>query len=195
MSCLWLCSKGEIFCMVRKKVITCVLCCFIVSFLAETVYGAEPVPGAGDALQIAIPAIAWGATYAFGDPEGRNQFYKSAGACLAITHGLKFSISEQRPTGHDMHSFPSGHTSASFMGASFIQRRYGWKFGVPAYLLASYVGWSRVENKAHYVHDVLAGAAIGVACTYLFTTPLTENMDVMPLVSKDSIGIGFQYKW
>ena len=155
----------------------------------------EPVPGAGDFLQLALPAAALGSLLLHKDFEGGMQYTKSALTCLALTHGLKYGISEQRPNGHGNDSFPSGHTSAAFFGASFIQRRYGWEYGIPAYLLASYVGWSRVEKKAHYVHDVLAGAAIGVVSTYLFTTPLTENMDVMPLVNKDSIGIGFQFKW
>lgn len=181
--------------MVCKKMTICILFFFVLSFRVHNVYGDEPVPGAGDVIQLAIPAVAWGSTFAFGDSEGRNQFYKSAAACLAITHGLKFAVREQRPTGHAMNSFPSGHTSISFFGASFIQRRYGWKFGAPAYLLASYVGWSRVETKAHYVHDVLAGAAIGVVCTYLFTTPLTEDINVVPLIGKDSAGIGLQVKW
>ncbi|MDA3896418.1 MAG: phosphatase PAP2 family protein, partial [Desulfobacteraceae bacterium] len=175
--------------MVSKMMTICILFCFLLSFKAQDVYGDEPVPGTGDILQLAIPAVAWGSTFAYGDSEGRNQFYKSAAACLAITHGLKFAVGEQRPNGHSKDSFPSGHTSASFFGASFIQRRYGWKFGAPAYLLASYVGWSRVETKAHYVHDVLAGAAIGVVCSYLFTTPLTENIDVVPLMGKNSAGI------
>jgi membrane-associated phospholipid phosphatase len=181
--------------MVGKKMIVCLFCCFVFSFPAETVYGSGSSHPAADVLQSALPAIAWGSTFAFGDSEGRNQFYKSGASCLAITQGLKLSINEERPAGHGNQSFPSGHTSSSFLGASFIQRRYGWKFGVPAYMLASYVGWSRVDCKAHYVHDVLAGAAIGVVCTYWFTTPLSDDINIMPIVDKDSVGIGFQVKW
>lgn len=175
--------------------VMCLLIFFTLSFLTETVYGIGPSHPAADVLQFAIPAVAFGTTFLYGDSEGRTQFYKSGAACLAVTQGLKQTIFEERPAGHGTDSFPSGHTSSSFLGASFIQRRYGWKFGAPAYMLASYVGWSRVDSKAHYVHDVLAGAAIGVVCTYLFTDPFTENITVMPLVDEDSVGLGFQMKW
>jgi membrane-associated phospholipid phosphatase len=183
--------------MSSKKIMVCSLCFFILSFTSETVYGngIGPSHPAADVLQFAIPAVAFGATFLYGDSEGRTQFYKSGAACLAVTQGLKRTIFEERPAGHGTDSFPSGHTSSSFLGASFIQRRYGWTFGVPAYILASYVGWSRVDSKAHYVHDVLAGAAIGVVSTYLFTTPFTENITVMPLVGEDSVGLGFQVKF
>jgi hypothetical protein len=86
--------------MVSKMMTICILFCFLLSFKAQDVYGDEPVPGTGDILQLAIPAVAWGSTFAYGDSEGRNQFYKSAAACLAITHGLKFAVGEQRPNGH-----------------------------------------------------------------------------------------------
>ena len=181
--------------MVRKKLVTFLLFFFIVSFMTETVYGIGPSHPAADVLQYAIPAVAFGTTFLYGDSEGRTQFYKSAAACLAVTQGLKRAIFEERPAGHGTDSFPSGHTSSSFLGASFIQRRYGWKLSIPAYMLASYVGWSRVDSKAHYVHDVLAGAAIGVVSTYLFTTPLADSITVMPFVGVDSVGLGFQMKW
>ena len=168
---------------------------FVLSCWTGTVYGSGPSHPAADVLQYAIPAVAYGTTFLYGDSEGRTQFYKSAATCLAVTQGLKRTIFEERPAGHGTDSFPSGHTSSSFLGASFIQRRYGWKFGIPAYMLASYVGWSRVDSKAHYIHDVLAGAAIGVVSTYLFTTPLADNITVMPLVGEDSVGLGFQMKW
>ncbi|MBI2383795.1 MAG: phosphatase PAP2 family protein [Gammaproteobacteria bacterium] len=78
-----------------------------------------------------------------------------------VTYGLKYGVQEQRPNGAG-ESFPSGHTSISFAGAEFIRKQYGWGWGVPAYLAASYVGWSRVESGNHWTHDVLAGAAIGI---------------------------------
>ena len=53
----------------------------------------------------------------------------------------------------------------------FMRERYGWEYGVPAYALASFVGYSRVESRQHYPHDVIAGAAIGILSSYLFTKP------------------------
>lgn len=68
---------------------------------------------------------------------------------------------KERPDRSDNHSFPSMHTSTSFAAAAFIQRRYGWKWGLPSYILSTYVGWTRVYGKKHDWWDVAAGAAIG----------------------------------
>jgi membrane-associated phospholipid phosphatase len=59
----------------------------------------------------------------------------------------------------------------SFAAAEFVRRRYGWECGVPAYAAASFVAYSRVEANAHHPHDVIAGAAIGIASSYLLTRP------------------------
>ena len=37
--------------------------------------------------------------------------------------------------------------------------------------LATFVAFSRAESKRHYTHDVIAGAAIGIGSSYLFTEP------------------------
>jgi len=66
-------------------------------------------------------------------------------------------IDKRRPENSlNKDSFPSGHASAAFQGASFIQRRYGWKHGKYAYLLAAFVGYSRIEglNDRHDTWDV-----------------------------------------
>ena len=52
-----------------------------------------------------------------------------------------------------------------------MRKRYGWEYGVPAYALASFVAYSRVEAREHYPHDVIAGAAIGVLSSFIFTRP------------------------
>ncbi len=187
--------------MIDKKIVICICCVLTLLSFSGTAYAGDLVRTTGDNLQLALPAAALGLTFAFGtsdrfgDSDGRYQFLEAGLTCVALTQGLKYSIHEQRPNGHGDKSFPSGHTSAAFFGASFIQRRYGWEYGIPAYLAASFVGYSRVECKAHYIHDVLAGAAIGVFSTYLFTEPITKNLSVAPVVGKDSIGFGFVYKW
>ena len=50
-------------------------------------------------------------------------------------------------------------------------KRYGWQYGVPAYAAASFVAYSRVEAGDHHPHDVIAGAAIGIVSSYIFTKP------------------------
>ena len=153
--------------------------------------------GAGDILQVLIPATAYGTTLYLDDTEGQYQFYKSFGTNLAATYALKFSIDKERPNGGS-HSFPSGHTSAAFQGASFIHFRYGLGYGIPAYLAASFVGWSRVDSDAHYTSDVIAGALLGTFSSYYFTTSY-KGYDIKPITmnsgSSSAVGIGISKTW
>lgn len=150
-----------------QKIILTILTIF---FLNHSLYATESsTEKLGDMLQIAIPAIGYGATLYLDDKEGQNQFYKSFGTNLALTYALKYSIDKKRPNGKGL-SFPSGHTSSAFQGASFIHQRYGIEYGIPAYIGAVFVGYSRVEAEAHYPVDVVSGAFLGTISSMYFTT-------------------------
>lgn len=97
----------------------------------------------------------------------RHDLALAMGRTLAVTYGLKYSVDEERPNG-DPHSFPSAHSAITFAGAEFMRKEYGWSWGLPAYLAAGFVGYSRVRADEHYAHDVLAGAAIGILSNYDF---------------------------
>ena len=106
----------------------------------------------------------------------RHDLLLALGRTVVVTKALKFSIDETRPNG-GQHSFPSGHTSMAFAGAEFLRKQYGWRWGAGAYLAASFVGWSRVEADQHYVHDVLAGAAIGILANHDFWTYRSDRTE------------------
>ena len=55
-----------------------------------------------------------------------------------LTQGIKAAVNRTRPNGSN-HSFPSGHTSATFATAAVIQQHYGWKVAAPFYALGGYV--------------------------------------------------------
>ncbi len=82
-----------------------------------------------------------------------------------VTYALKYSIDARRPNGGS-HGFPSGHSSAAFMGAEYIRKTHGLAWGLPAYATATWVGYTRVESHNHYWRDVIAGAAIGIASNH-----------------------------
>lgn len=151
---------------------------------------AEPLTGkqqnvedAGTVLKYAIPAAALLATFilepatpvAQGTQPGflsmggspRHDLFLALGRTAVVTWGLKEVTDETRPNG-EPDSFPSGHTSLAFAGAEFLRKQYGWRWGAPAYVLAGFVGWSRVYTDNHYTHDVLAGAAIGILSNHDF---------------------------
>jgi membrane-associated phospholipid phosphatase len=92
-------------------------------------------------------------------------------AAGAITPLMKAAFGRRRPSqtrgiaefGQGGASFPSGHTTQAFAVASVVASHYDsiW-VKVGAYGLAGLVGWSRMEEKAHYASDVVAGALIGI---------------------------------
>jgi len=147
----------------------------------------------GDVLQILIPGIAYGSTFYLDDSDGRDQFYKSFATNLAITHGLKNIVNHKRPNGSDK-SFPSGHASAAFQGASFIHKRYGLKYAVPAYIGAFFVGYSRVQSNKHYIEDVIAGAGIGIASSFYFTRSY-KGFNVTPVANNGTYGLSISRQW
>lgn len=130
----------------------------------------DKIQMAGNIVQLVLPATAGGLTLGYQDYQGSLQFGESAGLTLGVTYGLKYTVNETRPDGGSQ-SFPSGHSSISFCSAEFMRKRYGWEYGIPAYAAAAFVAYSRVEANEHYPHDVIAGAAIGIASSYLFTRP------------------------
>ena len=80
-----------------------------------------------------------------------------------ITDMLKHVVYEKRPNGGGTSSFPSGHTTSAFAFASYVASEHPWYAGVSAYILASYVGFCRMQANAHHLKDVIAGATIGMS--------------------------------
>lgn len=58
-------------------------------------------------------------------------------------------------------TFPSGHTSSSFVFASVMHEAYGHLVGIPLYGLATLAGIERIDDGEHYLSDVVMGAVLG----------------------------------
>lgn len=195
--------------MLKSVLIPVVICILIVTHGVGQISTDEPnskhekweyaLEDTGDILQLALPITAGIMTLAKKDYEGTKKLALSYGTTLAVTHALKYLTKKPRPEGRlDFDSFPSGHTSSAFSGASFIQRRYGWKYGTYAYILATVVGISRTEapDGYHDGWDVLAGAAVGIGSTYFFTKPYAREHFELGLSSEnDSYVLTFKYKF
>lgn len=122
-----------------------------------------------------------------GDYKGLLQLAESGATAVAASYLLKHVVKKERPDGSDNKSFPSNHATAAFAGAAFLQRRYGWKYGIPAYAVSTYVAWGRVYAKKHDFWDVLAGAAIGAGCAYIYTRPFAaeHRVAIAPALTPD----------
>jgi len=112
----------------------------------------------------------------------RIQSYNTGVSILfagAITTTLKFAVHRTRPftaypdliykkgTGGSL-SFPSGHTTLAFATATSLSLAFPrWYVIAPAYTYAIAVGYSRMYLGMHYPSDVVVGALIGIAASFL----------------------------
>ncbi len=143
-----------------------------------------------DVVAVALPATALAVTLIEQDWTGLKEGAFTAAATAGATLILKYSIKERRPDFSNTHSFPSGHSAVTFAAATYIGRRYGWKWSIPAYALSTYTAWGRVYGKKHHWWDVAAGAAIGAASAMIFTHPYMRKHEaaLVPTVSETSAG-------
>ncbi len=154
------------------------------------------IENSGDFFAVALPAAAFASTLIWRDGQRATlQFAAMAVTTFTVTHVLKRVVDKPRPNGGN-HAWPSGHTSGAFAGAAFLQIRHGWRGGIPAYLLAGYVGWTRVHVEAHDYWDFLGGAIVGIGSAYLFAKPYDPNRVSLSFGKRDKdylIGFSFQF--
>ena len=74
------------------------------------------------------------------------------------------------------YSFPSGHTLCCFIAAVIIFS-YDKRFGIPAFLVAAAVGFSRMYLYVHFPSDVLGGMIIGVLIGIISVLLMKKLMD------------------
>ncbi len=122
-------------------------------------------------------------------------FKKSLLYTYTITEIVKNSVTRYRPDNSDSRSFFSGHTATAFATSTFLYCElddfydtwevtrsdralrntfkavsfsvlYGW---------AGYVGYSRINDKKHYLSDVVTGAAVGTIISYCVYKHFNQN--------------------
>ena len=154
--------------------------------------GQKHVKTSTDIVAFGLPAATLIGTLCARDWQGLLQGVETAAATAAVTLALKYAVREKRPDGSNWHSFPSGHTAVSFATSTYLCKRYGWKFGVPAYVLSTYVAWGRCFSKQHYVWDTVVGAAIGAGAALVFTTPFARkhNLQLAPTADTFTRSVG-----
>lgn len=177
--------------MMRTRPFILMLC----PLFAMSTHAASNIERAGDVLAVTIPAVAYGSTYYMDDKTGRNQFYQAFATNVATTYTLKTLVDKERPDGSDNDSFPSGHTALAFGGASFIHKRYGLEYSIPAYVGATFVGYSRVHADKHDTADVLAGAAIGGLTSFYVTPYERDGLSIAPNIAPDYYGFVAHYEF
>ena len=156
----------------------------------------QAVQTSGDILLFALPTSAALTTLILKDKKGTWQMAEGFATNLALTTALKYAINKRRPFNGGGQAFPSGHTSTTFQAASFIHFRYGFKYSIPAYALAGWTAYSRINATRHDGYDILAGAVVGIGSSFIFTTPYQrEHMQLAFQSHDDGFTLGFVYKF
>ena len=137
----------------------------------------ELIEEVGDYTQLATPVAAFAVPVLKGDWWGAVQFGASFITAVGSVQIAKALIEEWRPNLSNPDSYPSGHTTAAFSGAAFLYSRYGPYWGIPAYALALYTGFSRVYASKHYLDDVIAGAGLAMISNWLWAMPFGQECD------------------
>jgi membrane-associated phospholipid phosphatase len=145
----------------------------------------DTIETSGQILRVALPAGVAALTLLREDNDGLKQLALSEAAAFGTSYVLQQLVREERPDGEGMDSFPSDSTAVAFSAAAYLERRYGWDHGLPAYALASFVGFSRVQADRHHWHDVAAGALLGWGASMLTTTRYSDNLQL-------SVGAGYR---
>jgi membrane-associated phospholipid phosphatase len=115
---------------------------------------------------------------------------------VGTAYGLKYVVHEERPDHSDNKSFPSDTAALAFAPANYLWDRYGWRWGLPAYLVAGFVGYSRVEADKHHWWDVAASAGIAFGFSRFVVTPFQRyHIDTSLYATPNSVYLGMNYKF
>jgi membrane-associated phospholipid phosphatase len=144
-------------------------------------------------VMVGVPIAAYFIAGSKDDDEGQKQLVRSVAAGV-VAHALlsaafNYTNWGERPNGSG-HAFPSGHVTLVTSGAAFLQDRYGWKYGLPAYAAVLYVADVRVETGHHRWRDVIGGVALGWGVSKFFVTPQNATY-IAPVIGPRFIG----FRW
>jgi len=100
----------------------------------------------------------------------------------AIVYSLKFLIQRERPF-HFLQemasklsrgpgeildpSFPSGHATYAFMMATLLAYWFP-RYWIVFYVIAGFIGWTRIYLGLHYPTDIFVGALLGYGITKVY---------------------------
>jgi len=113
-------------------------------------------------------------------------FRKSLIYTYTLTEWVKNLVKRERPDGSNNRSFFSGHTATTFSAMTYLflsshelfdnwsvtandeelRTLFNSATFLACYGWATYVGYSRIRDKKHYLSDVLTGAAVGTLVSY-----------------------------
>ena len=145
-----------------------------------------------DILDGVVPFTGLAVAYFKDDTEGQKQWLRniSVNQCLTWTLWPIFNETSlgKRPNGDPRNSFPSGHVALAMSGATFLDQRYGWRWGAPAYAASAYIAYVRVDENKHHWRDVIASGVLSYGVAMLFVTPKNAT-HLAPIIGPNFLGL------
>jgi membrane-associated phospholipid phosphatase len=157
----------------------------------------KTIENLGTGIAIALPLVAGGITLWKHDRKGSAQLIVETALTVGTAYALKNIVRERRPDGSDYQSFPSDTTALAASGSSFLWKRYGWQYGLPAAAFTSFVSYSRTQAHQHRWYDTLASSAIAAGYSYALVTPFKRkyNIDTSLEAAPDGATVRLSYAW
>ena len=168
------------------------------SMFADNFFEAGEIIGNG-----VIPVVASAASWSIGKAAGSSRLstfgsdlFRAQAVNGLLTGILKVGINRTRPNGAP-YSYPSGHTSSAFALAGTVYTDLGKTWGIPAFILAGYVGLSRLQEGKHYVSDVVAGGILGTYVSLKLAQKKNRKgrISIAPLINNGSVGFSLNLRF
>lgn len=122
---------------------------------------------AGNIIVVALPVAAVGVSLLHDeDWRGIGEFAFSAGLTVGSAFLIRQVVREQRPDGSDFHTLTPPDLALADASADYLWSRYGWRYGVPAYLAASVVSYALTDSKKNHWYDTVASGALAFSFNY-----------------------------
>ncbi|MCC7263097.1 MAG: phosphatase PAP2 family protein [Candidatus Latescibacteria bacterium] len=117
------------------------------------------------------------------------------GRSLLLANAMVVPIKEvarrRRPDGSNRRSFPSGHSANAFAMSTTLARRHGVRVGAPFLALAALTPLARIQDRRHYLSDVVTGGVLGIAAGLAVGDP-AGRVALLPMGPAGSWGLAVQ---
>jgi membrane-associated phospholipid phosphatase len=159
--------------------------------------GTRTIETAGQVVAFGLPAAAGAYSLYREDGTGVVELGSSWLATVGTTYALSHIVREKRPDGSDYHSFPSDTSASAFSAANYLWFRYGWRFGIPAYALATFAGYSRVQANKHHWYDVAASSVLALGINYAIVSRYrpSSRFNLAAGAGPDGVEARLSYRW
>lgn len=151
----------------------------------------------GQLIPNALYIAGMGLSGYYGNPEDYRRavgMFKATAYATSVSTLLKYTVREPRPIDSNWKtSFPSGHTTSAFAFSGYVMAEHEYWLGIPALLVSTFIGYSRINDNKHWLHDVTAGATIGWVYGWGISKvqrrKATDTTFIMPIYDSHTAGL------